>query len=103
MNINKFSKIKVGGKEYPSRITMGAMVRFKNESGKDVSELKQTDISDLVLFFYCCVKSACNADKIPFTMDFDLFADSLEPESVNAFYEELSSSQKKTQHPVTNQ
>ena len=36
----KKTKIKVGDKEFPCRVTMGAMVRFKNESGKDVSKLE---------------------------------------------------------------
>lgn len=38
----KKTKIKVGDKEFPCRVTMGAMVRFKNESGKDVSKLEKT-------------------------------------------------------------
>lgn len=34
-------KIKLGDKEYPCRVTMGAMVRFKNETGKDMSRLEK--------------------------------------------------------------
>lgn len=94
----KVMKLEVGGKEYPCRVTMGAMVRFKNESGKDVSELKQNDIGDLMLFIYCCVKSASHADGEPFDMDFETFADLLDPESVNVFYEKAQP-QKKTQTP----
>jgi hypothetical protein len=33
-------------------------------------------------------------------MDFEMFADSLEPDSVNSFYEEMAVSQKKTENPV---
>lgn len=102
MKKNDFSRLSIAGKEYPCRVTMGAMVRFKNEAGKDVSELTQTDISELILFIYCCVKSACNADKISFDMDFELFADSLEPGSVNAFYESMATHQKKTESPAPN-
>lgn len=98
----RLNKLKIVGKEYPCRVTMGAMVRFKNEAGKDVSELKQTDISELVMFIFCCVKSACNADKVEFDMDFETFADSLEPDSVNSFYEDMASSQKKTENSVPN-
>lgn len=101
MNEKKLNKLKIAVKEYPCRVTMGAMVRFKNEAGKDVSELKQTDISELVLFIFCCVKSACHADKVDFEMDFETFADSLEPGSVNSFYEDMAAaSQKKTENPV---
>ena len=53
MDKNKLNKLRIAGKEYPCRVTMGAMVRFKNAAGKDVSELKQSDISELVLFIFC--------------------------------------------------
>lgn len=80
------NKLTIAGKAYPCRVTMGAMVRFKHESGKDVSRLGQDDIAELVLFIYCCVKSACNADGVAMELDFETFADSLEPTSVNDFY-----------------
>ena len=80
----------------PGRITMGAMIRFKKETGRDVSELKQGDLSDMIMFVFCCTKSACNADKEKFDMTFDDFADSLDPESINDFYADMQDSQKKT-------
>ena len=92
----KKTKIKVGDKEFPCRVTMGAMVRFKNESGKDVSKLEKTNISELVLFVYCCVKSACNADKVTFDYDFETFADLMEPDAANSFYEDMGGEEKKT-------
>ena len=76
-------------------MTMGAMVRFKNESGKDVSKLEKTNISELVLFVYCCVKSACNADKVEFDYDFESFADLMEPDAANSFYEDMGGEEKK--------
>lgn len=86
------------GAELPCRVTMGAMVRFKRESGKDVSEMTQNDVADLVLFLWCCVASACNADGIDFDVSFDRFADSLEPEALAAFCEGMNeeNGQKKT-------
>ena len=92
----KKTKIKVGDKEFPCRVTMGAMVRFKNESGKDVSKLEKANISELVLFVYCCVKSACNADKVAFDYDFESFADLMEPDAANSFYEDMGGEEKKT-------
>ena len=89
------TKIKIGEKEYPCRITMGAMVRFKNESGKDVSEMKEGDITSMALFLWCSVMSASNADGVPFDMSFMDFADRMDPNSVGAFYQSLSESQKK--------
>lgn len=77
--------LKVNGKEYPCRVTMGAMVRFKRETGRDVSTIKESDISDLVLFMWCCVVSASKADGIEFGMSFEDFADSLEGTELQAF------------------
>lgn len=87
--------IEIGGKKYPCRVTMGAMVRFKHESGKDVSKMDSKDMSELTLFIYCCVKSACNADGVPLDLDFETFADSLTPESVEAFNLIAADGQKK--------
>lgn len=85
MNEKVKNTLTVAGKEYPCRVTMGAMVRFKRETGRDVSTLTQADISDLVLFMWCCVVSACKADGIEFGMSFEDFADNVESENLNAF------------------
>lgn len=96
MNKNK-TKISIGGNDYPCRVTMGAMVRFKNETGKDVGAMNASDTAELMLFIFCCVKSACNADKVAFDMDFEMFADLLEPAELVAFYENVGeTAQKKT-------
>ena len=50
-------QITVYGKEYPMRMTMGAMLRFKRETDRDVSEIG-TDVSLMVIFLFCCVASA---------------------------------------------
>lgn len=84
------NKIKIYGKEYPVRITMGAMRRYKRETGQDVS-LMGNDIDLLVIFMWCCVASACNADNVPFDLDIDKFADSLGVEDMNLFAQEISS------------
>ncbi len=95
MNKSK-TVINVNGKEYPCRITMGALIRFSRESGHDVSQMAQGDLAEMMLFVWCCVKSACNAEGIPFDMPFEVFADSLEPDSVAGFYAGMSAPQKKT-------
>ncbi len=91
----KNRKITIGGKEYPCRLTMGALVRYKNETGEDVSKLREEDLSGQMMFIYCCVKSACNADGVAFDYDFESFCDLLEPEDVRAFYAGMD--EKKTQ------
>lgn len=84
-------KIMYKGRELPCRMTMGAMVRFKKESGRDVSEIQNGDISDLILLLWCCIKSACNADEIDFDTAFEPFADSLDAEALKDFISSLAS------------
>jgi hypothetical protein len=93
-------RMAIGGKEYPCRVTMGAMIRYKRDTGVDVSALDTTDIESMVRFVWHCVMSACKADGIEFEMDFDEFADRLDPEVLNRFYGEMNTGadgQKKTE------
>ena len=75
---------------------MGAMVRFKRESGKDIREVNQTDVDLMLMFVWCCVKSACNADEVEFDIAFDRFVDMLEPEDFTEFFGDVQETQKKT-------
>ncbi len=77
-------EIKINGKAYPCRPTMGAMLRFKNETGREVTEI-DGDFSDLCIYLWCCVVSASKKDNIPFDMSIMDFADSIEPEDMNAW------------------
>lgn len=88
-------KINVGGRELPCRVTMGAMLRFKRETGRDVSEMSSGDISDLITFMWCCVSSACVADGTEFGLTLEEFADRMDPESLGRFYESGASDSKK--------
>jgi hypothetical protein len=78
-------EVTINGKAYPCRPTMGAMLRFKKETGKEVTELTNTDITGLCTYLYCCVASACAADKVEFNMPLIDFADSLSPEDMQAW------------------
>ena len=74
----KQGKITIGGVDYPCRVTMGAMLRFKRETGKDVSAMNGNDVADLVTFMWCCVKSASAADGGEMPLALEAFADALE-------------------------
>ncbi len=76
---------------------MGAMVRFKKETGRDVSSIKDGDISDLAVLLWCAVASACNADGVPFGESFELFADSLDAETLEGFVAGLAADAGETQ------
>lgn len=75
-------KITVGGVEYPCRATMGAMLRFKRETGREVTEIDAKSVSDLALWLWCCVVSACSADGVTFELSLMEFADLLSPETL---------------------
>ena len=77
-------EIKIDGKAYPCRQTMGAMLRFKQETGKEVTEISG-NLSDMCAYLYCCVVSACKKDNVPFDMSLMDFADALSPEDMTAW------------------
>ena len=80
-------KIVVNGKEYPCRITMGAFLLFHEKTGREANEMSSKSLSDLIIFIWCCIKSACRADKVEFDMTVEEFADASDPEKLNTFYE----------------
>lgn len=81
--------IEIEGKKYPCRQTMGAMLRFKQETGKDVSQISN-DFSDLCAYLYCCVVSACKHDNIAFDYSLLDFADSLTPKDLEQWTDAIS-------------
>lgn len=78
-------EVTINGKKYPCRPTMGAMLRFKQETGKEVTEITNTSISELIVYLYCCVASASAADKLDFDLPLMEFADALDPADLNAW------------------
>lgn len=98
ININ----ITINGEAYPCRPSMGAMLRFKNETGKEVTELDPSSLSDICTYLYCCVASASKREGKKFDMSLMDFADSIDPadmqawtDAINADNEETGDSKKK--------
>ena len=89
-------RIEINGKQFPCRMTMGAMLRFKRETGHDVSQMDMNDLSDLVVFIWCCVASASKADGVDFDMELMDFADRLDPATLSGFYASMKEDEKKT-------
>lgn len=77
-------EVNINGKAYPCRPTMGAMLRFKNETGREVTDT-DNGFSDLCTYLWCCVVSACSKDNINFDMSLMDFADSIDPEDMTAW------------------
>lgn len=80
-------EIKINGVSYPCRETMGAMLRFRNETGRDVTKMNASEVSDLCTYLWCCVASACKADGIAFDIPLMDFADSITPDVLTAWSE----------------
>jgi len=78
-------EVKINGKAYPCRPTMGAMLRFKLATGKEVTALASGELSDMLSYLYCCVASACAADGIEFKLQLMEFADAISPADMNAW------------------
>ena len=96
-------QLTVGSEKYPCRITTGAMIRFKNQFGRDISAIDSEDIEQSTFFVYACVKSSCKRDGVDFDMSFEDFADNLLPEDLAEFFTETASEvQKKTQRKAKN-
>lgn len=83
-------KISINGRELPCRMTMGALRRFKAESGKEVSEIG-SEVSEIGTLLWACVASACKADGIEFGMSVDDFADLVDLETINQFAASMTS------------
>ena len=78
-------EVTINGVAYPCRPTMGAMLRFKKETGKEVTEITSNSLTDLCTYLYCCVASASAADGVDFKMPLMEFADALDPEDMAAW------------------
>ena len=80
-------EITINGVAYPCRQTMGAMLRFKQETGKEGTEIDPGSFSDLCTYLWCCVKSASKADGLDFSLSLMDFADNVTPEEATEWVE----------------
>ena len=78
-------EITIDGVTYPCAPSMGAMLRFRQETGRQVSEMDPTSFSDLCVFLWCCVASASAREGVPFAMGLMDFADRISPEDMQGW------------------
>ncbi|MCM1369829.1 MAG: hypothetical protein NC204_05590 [Candidatus Amulumruptor caecigallinarius] len=78
----------LNGEPLPARISMGALRRFKNETGKDlVKDLKgEPDGVEMAILLWCAIKSGCRAEGREFDMDADTLLDQVTADEVAAWY-----------------
>lgn len=75
-------EITVRGRCYPCRPTMGAMLRFRQQTGREVTEIDPQSLSDLCTYLWCCTVSACRREGIEFDMPLMDFADAVTPDEM---------------------
>ena len=84
----------VNGKAFPCRTTMGAMLRFKRETGKEVVDITDWAFTDLCTFLWCCVASASKADGKKFDLSLMDFADNITPDELEAWAQSIKAEQE---------
>ena len=85
------AKVVINVRELPCYPTMGALLRYKKETGKEFAEIKEGDLSDFITYIYCCAASACNREGIEFGMDLMAFADALDQSDLTSLSEAIVS------------
>lgn len=69
---------------------MGAMLRFKQETGREITEMAPGSVADMCIYLWCCVVSASKREGKPFDMSLMDFADSLSQEDMEQWSEAVT-------------
>ena len=83
-------EININGEAYPCSPTMGAMLRFKQETGKEITEIDPTSLTDLCAYLWCCIASASKREGKQFTYSLMDFADSIDPDEMKKWNEAIA-------------
>jgi hypothetical protein len=86
----------VDGREYPARLSVGAMFRYEEQTGKKVQSMTGS-VSETARLIYCMTLSACERDKVEFNMTFMEFCDALSAEDLEQWSVALTSAGDDTQ------
>lgn len=70
-------KIVVDSREYPCYPTLGSCLRFTDKTGKEVAEIKAWQTSLQCVWLWCCVKAACEREKMQFDYECQAFCDNV--------------------------
>lgn len=91
-------EITINGEAYPCYQTMGAMLRFKNETGREVTDINAESFTDLVTYIWCCIVSACKRDGKKFDMSLMDFADAVTPEDMQEWTDHVLQKPENTEN-----
>lgn len=82
-------EININGASYPCYQTAGAMLRFKDLTGREVSEIRGNQISELIKFLWCCTVSASKREQKEFPYGLMEFSDLLDMEQMEGWQSAL--------------
>lgn len=80
--------ITIDGKGLPCYPTMGASLGFKQETGRDIEDMKGS--ADFAVYLYCCARSACRREKKDFSYTLEEFCDSILLEDMQNLNEQMT-------------
>ena len=83
-------EINVNGTAYPCSPTMGAMLRFKQETGREITEIDPNSFTDLCTYLWCCVVSAAKREGKQFDMSLIDFADGITPDDMTQWQQGIA-------------
>ena len=86
-------EITINGTAYPCSPTMGAMLRFKQEKGREITEIDPTSFTDLCTYLWCCVSSAAKRENKDFNLSLLEFADNITPEDMTEWNQAIAQEQ----------
>ncbi len=75
-------ELKINGKAYPAEYTNGAALRFKHETGYDITK-SDGGLADSVILLFCSIQSACKREGTEFPYTLEEFADNTPLEVVS--------------------
>lgn len=77
--------LKIDGVDYPCRSSLGAMLYFKDETGKEATELNISAPSEVVVFLWACVKADSERLGKEFDMSVQQFANRVSMDELQAW------------------
>lgn len=83
-------EITINGEAFPCQQTAGAMLRFKELTDREVSEIDPRSISDLIKFLWCCIAGACKREGKEFSYSLMDFADAIGTDELNSWQQMMS-------------
>ena len=61
-------EIQIDGVSYPCTPSLGAMLRFKQETGKEANQLDNNSVTEMATFLWTCVIAGCAREKVKLPM-----------------------------------